>query len=80
MGQATKKCVKLHTECKSTLGLCKNKKYTQITQSVWKYTLILNAAYSHKCCGDYTPCTLCIALNTLCGITQKVSNYYTEKC
>ena len=22
----------------------------------------------------------CVALNTLCGITQKVSNYYTEKC
>ena len=28
LGQATKKCVSLHTECKSTLGLCKNRKYT----------------------------------------------------
>ena len=35
-----KKCVKLHTECKSILGLCKNKrKYAQITQSVWNYPL-----------------------------------------
>ena len=29
LDQATKKCEKLHTACKNTLGLCKNKKYTQ---------------------------------------------------
>ena len=37
LSQATKKCVSLHTDCKSTLGLCKNRKYTLITQSERNY-------------------------------------------
>ena len=30
--------------------------------------------------AEITHIAHCVALNTLCGITQKVSNYYTEKC
>ena len=30
--------------------------------------------------AEITHLAHCVALNTLCGITQKVSNYYTEKC
>ena len=48
LGQATKKCVKLHTECKSTLGLCKNK--------------IIHTNYT-KCVKLHTECKCCVMLD-----------------
>ena len=67
-------CVKLHTECKSTLGLCKNKKYTHITPTTLSnYTLCVKA---HSVCvkiqklqkksSNYT---LCVKLHTECKST-----------
>ena len=48
LGQATKNCVKLHTECKSTLGLCKNK--------------IIHTNYT-KCVKLHTECKCCVMLD-----------------
>ena len=64
LGQATKKCVKLHTECKSTLGLCKNK----IIHT--NYTKCVKLRTECKCCVMLDGCKLythCINHTHLCN-------------
>ena len=64
MGQATKKCVKLHTECKSTLGLCKN----------W----IIHTNYT-KCVKLHTECKCCLTLD-VCKMIYTLYKPYTKVC
>ena len=64
MGQATKKCVKLHTECKSTLGLCKNK--------------IIHTNYT-KCVKLHTECKCCLTLD-VCKMIYILYKPYTKVC
>lgn len=57
--------VKLHTECESSLGLWKNRKYTKFVTVCNIILCKLHSVYNTQ--------------HTLCDITQKISNHYTVK-